>query len=686
MVKVRSDLVRFADGRIDVDAWLDDLIDVNPGLDRARILYTCGWVVDIDPGTAGLLESGIEFAELAAAMELDTASVLAALAYRACRSGLVDGAEAGAVLGDEVMRLIDDVRRMGTASVLEMTNARLQTSERSDQVENVRRMLVAMLNDARVAVLKIAERIVALRAAKQTSDERRTRIAREAHLVFAPLANRLGVWRLKWELEDLALRYLQPDIYISIARQLSGRREERERQVAEIAVEVQSLLRARGVSAQVSGRAKNIYSIWRKMQSKQVGIDQVYDVRAVRVQVDDIAQCYAALGVIHTAWRHVPSEFDDYIAAPKENGYRSIHTAVLGPDGRTLEVQIRTQDMHRESEIGVCAHWTYKAGEGAGKGEAEDGRYAEKMNWLRQVVERRRDQDIRNPLAESTELGEELRQLFRDERIFVYTPKGHVVDLTADCTPIDFAYRVHTEIGHRCVGALVDGASVALNTPLATGQRVEIITGQHEQPQRAWLDLHLGYVRTSRAREKLREWFRLRPAALNALEGRERLETLLQRLALPALNTVTLSAVSARMGIHDETGLFTLLGSGDCQLLDVVELIAESGLPDADRGTRAAEDQTHRDIHPASADRRASAGRLVVEIEALDRQGLLRDVLHVLEGLSLPLTGSTGRVDHARGLAILRLEMPSRPIRESALLIESLSIIDGLREARVVGA
>lgn len=678
MVKVRSDLMRLADGRIDVAAWLDDLLDVNPALDRDRILDTCDWVIGVDPGAAGLLESGIEFAELAAAMELDTASVLAALAYRACRSGLVDGAEAAAVLGDEVMRLIDDVRRMGTASVLEMTNARLQTSERTDQVENVRRMLVAMLNDARVAVLKIAERIVALRAAKQTSDERRMRIAREAHLVFVPLANRLGVWRLKWELEDLALRYLQPDIYISIARQLSGRREERERQVAEIAIEVQSLLRARGVSAQVSGRAKNIFSIWRKMQSKQVGIDQVYDVRAVRVQVDDIAQCYAALGVIHTVWRHVPSEFDDYIAAPKENGYRSIHTAVLGPDGRTLEVQIRTHDMHRESELGVCAHWTYKAGEGAGAGAGEDGGYAEKMNWLRQVVERRRDQDIRNPLAESTELGEELRQLFRDERIFVYTPKGHVVDLTADCTPIDFAYRVHTAIGHRCAGALVDGLSVALNTPLVTGQRVEIVTGQREQPQRAWLDLHLGYVRTARAREKLREWFRARPAALNALEGRERLETLLARLALPAPTPEIFTAVAARMGIRDEASLFTLLGSGDCQLLDVVELIAECGARGAGEAMSAL---AHGD---QSGDRLGSTDRFVVEIEAIDRQGLLRDVLQVLERLSLPLTGNAGRVDHARGLAILRLEMPARPIRERALLIESLSLVDGLREVRAV--
>ncbi|MFM8356747.1 MAG: RelA/SpoT family protein, partial [Gammaproteobacteria bacterium] len=576
--------VRLADGRIDVDAWLDDLVDGNRSLDRARIAGACGWVAGVDPGAAGLLESGIEFAELAAAMELDTASVLAAIAYRACRSGLVDAADAHAVLGDEVMRLIEDVRRMGTASVLEMSNARLQTSERTDQVDNVRRMLVAMLNDARVAVLKIAERIVALRAAKQAPDERRMRIAREAHLVFAPLANRLGVWRLKWELEDLALRYLQPDIYISIARQLSGRREERERQVAEIAVGVQSLLLARGVSAHVSGRAKNIYSFWRKMQTKQVGIDQVYDVRAVRVQVDDIAQCYAALGVIHTAWRHVPSEFDDYIAAPKENGYRSIHTAVLGPDGRTLEVQIRTHDMHRESELGVCAHWTYKDRDG------EAGGYAEKMNWLRQVVERRSDQDLRNPLAESTELGEELRQLFRDERIFVYTPKGHVVDLTADCTPIDFAYRVHTAIGHRCTGALVDGVSVALNTPLATGQRVEIVTGQREQPQRQWLDLHLGYVRTGRAREKLREWFRARPAALNALEGRERLETLLVRLALPAPAAPTLAAVAARLGFRDETGLFTQLGAGDCQLLDVVELIADVDASGADPVSETAAD------------------------------------------------------------------------------------------------
>jgi GTP pyrophosphokinase len=501
------------------------------------------------------------------------------------------------------------------------------------------------------------------------------RIAREAHLVFAPLANRLGIWQLKWELEDLALRYLAPDIYVSIARQLDGRREERERQVAVIASELEAQLRAQDIPAVVTGRAKHIYSIWRKMQAKHIGIDQVYDVRAVRVLVDNIAQCYAALGVIHTQWRHVPSEFDDYIAAPKENGYRSIHTAVLCPDGMTLEVQIRTHEMHREAELGVCAHWQYK------DGEPEARPYAEKMNWLRQVVESRQANEQINPLAASTELGDELRQLFRDERIFVYTPKGHVVDLNAMSTPLDFAYRVHTEVGHRCRGVLVDGEPAPLNARLTTGQRVEILTDPRHEPARDWLDLHLGYVRTARARQKLHDWFRNRTPQVNEAEGRERLATLLARMGLAWPADPVWVRTSARLGFESVLELLRALGAADCQLLDVVEVLeAEMQGIDASSGhKRYAAPSLSRD----AANSPGREGRIAgIELEAPDRQGLLGDVIGVLNELDLPLLASAGRVDALRKRAIISLEVPVGGARELACLVDKLGHLSGVLEIR----
>ncbi len=663
MVKVRQDVVRAADGRVDADRWIADLVRRHGELDASALAEACRFVRELGPRAEEYLESGMQLAELVGELHLDTASVVAALAYRPVR---VDGAlltQATERLGTDAGHLLDEVLRMATTSLLEMSNTRLQTSERRDQADNVRRMLIAMIDDARVAVLKLSERVVALRAAKHDDEARKQRIAREAHLVFAPLANRLGIWQLKWELEDLALRYLAPDIYMAIARQLDGRREERERQIAFIASDLETRLRARGIEATVHGRAKHIYSIWRKMRAKNVAFGEVYDVRAVRVVVADIAQCYAALGVIHTQWRHVPSEFDDYIATPKENGYRSIHTAVLGPDGRTLEVQIRTTEMHEQAELGVCAHWSYK------NGEIEDRPYSEKMNWLRQVVEWRDDVER----SASRDIGEELRQLFRSERIFVSTPQGHVLDLAAGATPVDFAYRVHTEIGHRCRGALVEGAPRPLNTVLETGQRVEILTAEDSAPERAWLDAHLGYVRTGRARDKIQDWFRSRDPADNEREGAARLTRLLGRLGFREPSALRWQEAARTLGFADEASLCRAVGAGECQTLDAVdalhpqtefelqlELLPETGGPD--RRTRT------------------------VKMRAQDRHGLLRDVTQVLSGLGLSLLGNTGRVDQQTGDATLRLDIRIGTLRELAILVDRLEHLDGVFEASAVDA
>jgi len=661
MVKVRGDVTRLGDGRIDVDGWVAQLVGRHDHLDADAVRQVSALVRGLGDRGEAFLETGMELAELAGELRLDTTSVVAGLAYRPVRAELLTLVQVGEAVGPDAAHLLEEVLRMASSSLLEMSNTRLQTSERRDQANNVRRMLIAMIDDARVAVLKLAERVVALRAAKHDDEARKQRIAREAHLVFAPLASRLGIWQLKWELEDLALRYLAPDIYMAIARQLDGRREEREAQIAEIALRLQTQLRERRIDAVVHGRAKHIYSIWRKMRAKNIGIGEVYDVRAVRIVVPDIAQCYAALGVIHTQWQHVPSEFDDYIAVPKENGYRSIHTAVMGQDGRTLEVQIRTTEMHDQAELGVCAHWSYK------DGEAEDRPYAEKMNWLRQVVEWRDDVE-RNAVQD---IGDDLRELFRDERIFVSTPRGHVLDLAAGATPVDFAYRVHTEIGHRCRAALVEGQQRALNRPLHTGERVEIQTGESAEPQRYWLDLHLGYTTSGRAREKIHDWFRSRDGAVNEAQGRARLLDLLDSLGLGTPADVRWWEAARTLGYADPDAVCRAVGGGDCQPLEALDALHPQD-----------EFELQMELLPGvgTADNRVYR----IAIEAADRHGLLRDVTQLLSELSLSLIGNEGRVDPATERACLKLDVRVSTLRELAIVVEQLKHLPDVFAARVV--
>jgi GTP pyrophosphokinase len=664
LVKVREDVVRRGDGSIDIPAWIDDLVGRHPHLDAAAIGAACTLVAGLDHRVQTHLERGIELAEMVGELHLDSASVCAALTYRPVREGVLTLERTRAVLGDDVAHLLEEVLRMATTSLLEMNNSRLQTTQRRDQADNVRRMLIAMIDDARVAVLKLSERVVALRAAKHDDEARQQRIGREAHLVFAPLANRLGIWQLKWELEDLALRYLAPDIYLGIARQLDGKRAEREQQIADLAGALENQLREGGIHATVYGRAKHIYSIWRKMRTKNVDLTRVYDVRALRVVVPDIAQCYAALGVIHTQWRHVPSEFDDYIAAPKENGYRSIHTAVIGPDGKTLEVQIRTRAMHEEAELGVCAHWAYK------DGEAEARPYAEKMNWLRQVVEWREDvESARERYDGGRDLGEELSQLFRDERIFVSTPKGHVIDLLDGATPVDFAYRVHSEIGHRCRGALVDGVETPLNVPLATGQRVEILTGDSAAPPRYWLEEHLGFVRSARAREKIRDWHRARDPQRNEAEGRSLVVDLVQRMGAQEPDAGAWQQAAESLGCDDAETLCRAVGAGDRQTLDVIEALRLRVGP-------------ARQLALLSGPDPDDEWQCRIAIRADDRSGLLRDITDVLGQLGVSLLANTGRVDPESGLARLSLDIRGIGPRQLAIIIDRIAHIAGIRDVR----
>jgi GTP pyrophosphokinase len=414
--------------------------------------------------------------------------------------------------------------------------------------EGLRRLLLAIVRDLRVVPILLARQLARMRNAETLPEAEQRALAELTRDIHAPLANRLGIWQLKWELEDLAFRYLEPQTYKQIARLLDEKRGDRERYIEGVKNTLQQAMAAQGVKADVAGRPKHIYSIWKKMRRKEVPISELYDLRAVRVLVDDIAACYAALGVVHSTWAPIPSEFDDYIARPKRNDYRSLHTAVIGPEGKTLEVQIRTFDMHRQAELGVAAHWKYKE---VGSHSA-DAAFDRKIAWMRKLLEAHGE-------GEGALSGEFDNELVED-RIYVLTPKGEVIDLPAGATPLDFAYHVHTQVGHRCRGAKVDGRIVPLDHKLHSGDRVEILTGKTAEPRRDWLIASNGFLASSRSREKVRTWFHKLDRARNEQEGKELLDKELRRLGLLGAD---LAPVHQRFNVDSDGDLHVLVALGD---------------------------------------------------------------------------------------------------------------------------
>ena len=442
----------------------------------------------------------------------------------------------------------------------------------AQQSEALRKMLLAVVSDVRLVLVRIAEQLFRMRQAKHAPPEEQRAIAIETREIYSALANRLGVWQLKWELEDLAFRYLEPDTYAEIARALKEKRTEREQFIEQVKETLQAELISQGVKAKISGRPKHIYSIWRKMQRKDRGLDDLYDIRAVRVLVDDVKDCYAALGAAHNLWSYLPGEFDDYIANPKENDYRSLHTAVIGPDGKTVEVQIRSFDMHRQAELGVAAHWRYK--EGGGSTAAFD----QKIRFLRQLLE---------PAGGGEDLLAQLRDDVFEDRVYAVSPKGDVVELPAHATPLDFAYHVHTQVGHRCRGAKVNGRIVPLTYQVQNGDKIEIITGSQSQPSRDWLSPQLGYLAGARSRAKVRNWFRHQDRDQHQRQGRDILDRELSRLNVRDVATDDI----ARQLKHKNTEtLCVSLGAGDltsAAIATALQQLRGTELPDKVRPRRA---------------------------------------------------------------------------------------------------
>ena len=477
------------------------------GIENADILDATRKFIDALPQRAGFADAAAEGRAIAAIVEslgLPPDVLAAVHLYPLFRAGYLTDKDIRNNELASLSRIIGGLVRLGQFSL--PRDWRPGEALAVQQSEALRKMLLAVVSDVRLVLVRIAEQLHRLRMAKNEDSATKASLALETREIYSALANRLGVWQLKWELEDLAFRYSDPDKYTEIAGALKEKRGEREEFIDDVKGQLQTELQNAGIRARITGRPKHIYSIWRKMLRKDRGLESLFDIRAVRLLVDDVKDCYAALGVVHNLWPYLPGEFDDYIANPKDNDYRSLHTAVIGPEGKTLEVQIRTHDMHRQAELGVAAHWRYKEGGGA------TAAFEQKIRLLRQLLE---------PTGDGGDLLDQIRDDVFEDRVYAISPKGDVVELPADATPLDFAYHVHTQVGHRCRGAKVNGRIVPLTYKVQNGDQIEIITGSQPQPSRDWLSPRLGYLAGGRSRAKVRNWFRHQDKDQHLRQGRE---------------------------------------------------------------------------------------------------------------------------------------------------------------------
>jgi GTP pyrophosphokinase len=680
------------------------------------------------PGWAEAEAQGAETAAIAAALDAERVIVAGALLQPLVERGLLDAAAAAAGFGQAAADFAAELGRLGEFR----TGAQWSPDKAlsAAQADALRRMLLAVITDPRLVLVRLADQLRRMRHARELEEHERLRLAWETREIHAPLANRLGIWQLKWELEDLAFRWLEPAAYRQIAGQLNQSRLERERGIEAAIAEVTAELARHSIAAEVVGRPKHIYSIWRKMHKKSLAFEQVLDVRAIRVIAASVADCYAALGAVHGRWPYIPGEFDDYIATPKDNLYRSLHTAVIGPGAAPLEIQIRTREMHEHAELGVAAHWRYK------EGAARDAAYDRKIEWLRELLVPATEAE-----SDSDFLSRVRADLFED-RVYALTPKGQVVDLPAGATPIDFAYHVHTELGHRCRGARVNGRIVPLNHRVASGEVVEIIGGKQAQPSRDWLIEQEGFLASPRSRAKVRAWFKKRDAGQNQAEGREIFE---RELARQGGQQALISELIGEFGLASAEALYLALGSGDltvAQLAAAMQRRARARatlppppeLPPIGPGAPAPASAVQVEgvgnlmsvyarccnpvppeaitgyvtvgrgvtIHRAGCRNLArlaaraperllqvgwgrSAGRrfpVEITIHAMDRKGLLRDVTTLVADEKVNIERLVSRGDPGQGSADLALRVSIAGLEELTRLLARLGALPGVISAR----
>ncbi len=720
MVKVREDYIFDPRGEVDLGKWQAHIEDYVPliapeSLQRAAQIAHIAEQEAIEaqniwsPGTSSYL-IGLEMAIILAELRLDEVSLQAAVLYRAVREGKLPLDTVRDQFGPEPAKLIEGVIQMAAIHYKHKATRKVVLNQSMPQPDNVRRMLVNMIDDVRVALIKIAERTCAIRAVKNAPAQKKYRVAREVFDVYAPLAHRLGIGKLKWELEDLSFRYIEPTEYKRIARLLAEKRLQRESYINTVVDRIKSSFFESGIADfRVHGRVKHIYSIWRKMQRKKVPFSQVYDIRAVRVLCKQSSDCYQGLGLIHSMWRNIPKEFDDYIANPKENGYQSLHTAVIGPEGKVVEVQLRTYDMDEDAELGVCAHWRYKGSDQQSSNQS----YEQKIEWLRQVLEWHETLDAGLDLA--TEVGD----AFKADRIYILTPEGHVVDLPSGARPLDFAYRIHTDVGHSCRAVKINGKYKPLTYELKNGDQVEILRGD-PRPNREWLDPNLNYITTSSAHSRVEQWFKALAKEQQLAEGRLALHLELQRHGLPTPDLVELATymqlkraddllmaygrgeitathlvrtVQRLIGVQDQesesSGEVEIRGLGsskyqlcqECQPLPGDAIIGLADLSHQVTVHRAECAILLKDIsHPHSNPLQISWGvqprelfTVNLKMQAWDRTGLLRDVLAEFASMDVNVLGVNTLSDKVRGSADIHLTVEVGSLEQLNTLIHRLS-------------
>ncbi len=663
-------------------------------------------------------------AEILVQLRLDPEAIAAAILHDVVEDTTIKLADIEQLFGPSVARLVSGVTKM---AYIEQKDLAEKGTKEHMRVESLRKLLLSMAEDVRVVLIKLADRLHNMRTLKHLPEEKQRRIAKETMDIYAPLANRLGIWHIKWELEDLSFRYIDHINYKKVAVFLDERRVDRELYIANVIQVVRAELYKAGLEAEVTGRSKHIYSIWRKMQRKGVSFHALNDVRAIRILVSRTQDCYAALGVVHTLWRHIPKEFDDYIATPKENMYQSIHSAVIGPEGKNLEVQIRTQEMHKHAELGVAAHWTYK------EGKRHDVGYEQKITWLRQLLEWK---------DESVDAGDFIdrfkSEVFQD-RVYVITPQGDIFDLPQGATPLDFAYHVHTDVGHRCRGVRINGRIVPLTYELKNGEQVEILTTRVGQPSRDWLNPLLGYLKTSRARSKVRSWFKQQNHGLNVEEGRAALEKDLRRLGMHGINQTTLATELKFANVDD---FYAAYGRGDISANQIAargQILAHHTAPLKSPGTDRtvkAEKTSGIQIHgvgnllthvarccsPAPGDAivgfitrgrgvtvhrhdcrnilhldDSQRARLInvdwgnqqteiysvdIRIDAIDRQGLLHDIINVMTNEKINILAVNTLSDKHDSSAQMDLTIEVTDIEQLSRVLTRLSQLNNILEVR----
>lgn len=592
----------------------------------------------------------VAVAQILTEMRLDAEAIAAALLHDVAEDTPVTIDDLRAEFGDTVAVIVDGVTKLKNLPTAP-NDKRSRTADRS--MEYIRKMALAMNDDVRVVLVKLADRLHNMRTLDHMKPDRQRPIARETLDIFAPLANRLGIWQFKWELEDLSLRYLDPEAYEEIAHQVSERRADRESYIADVVNTLRDELEKHGITnAVISGRPKHIYSIYKKMERKSVSYDKIFDVRAVRVIVDTKSECYLVLGVVHSLWRPIPGEFDDYISAPKDNFYQSLHTAVVDSRGKTVEIQIRTWEMHEHAEYGIAAHWRYKEG---GKAGSRDESFERRLTFLRRLME------FGQETVDPAQFVSTMKSEVFPERVYVYTPKGDIIDLPAGATPIDFAYQVHTDVGHRCSRARVNGREVSLNYQLKTGDQVEILTTNRGGPSLDWLNENLGYATTSGARRKIAYWFRKQHRDKHISAGRDVLERELKRLGL--LDSTTFDAVAHLFSYERVEDFLAAVGAGDINGGQISKTILEG-----ERKDRESEQNLLKVTKPkASVSVDVSNG-----VSVMGTDGTTVNLARCCS----PMLGDEiiGYITRGRGVTVHRLDCPNvlnMPEQEKERLIDA---------------